>query len=147
MDPFSITAGAIGITGVAITSIGQLHDLITSLAEAQDVIGDVTAQLEGIQRPLDALKSISITDESTLTAAKEDLKKTGIAESVNECGKACDEFSKNLKKWTKHSDTKKLSLRDRLSVGVWNREKIRTFKTRVQSCQATVHLAVTSAQL
>lgn len=147
MDPFSITAGAIGITGFATTSIVQLHSLINSLTEAKDIVTDVASSLANIERPLAALERLSISDEATSTAAKEDLKKAGVAEAVNKCGDACDEFSKNLKKWTKHSSTVRLSLRDRLSVGVWNKEKIRTFRTQLQSCEATVQFAVTSTQL
>ncbi|PZD29772.1 hypothetical protein A1F96_04896 [Pyrenophora tritici-repentis] len=147
MDPFSITAGAIGITGFATTSIVQLHHLISGLSEAQDVVADVASSLANIERPLAVLEQLSISDESTSIAVKEDLRKAGVAEAVNECGNTCNEFSKNLTKWTKHSSTAKLSLRDRLSVGVWNREKIRTLKMQLQSCEATVQFAVTSTQL
>jgi hypothetical protein len=147
MDPLSITASAIGITGFATTSILQLHNLIDSLSEAQDVVTDVASSLANIERPLAALEQLSISDEAASIATKEALKKTGVAEAVNKCGDACTKFSKNLTKWTKHSSTTKLSLRDRLSVGVWNREKIRTFKLQLQSCEATVHFAVTSTQL
>lgn len=47
-DPFSITAGAIGITGFATTSVIQLRNLIDSLSEAQEV--DVAADLANIER-------------------------------------------------------------------------------------------------
>lgn len=66
---------------------------------------------------------------------------------MNKCGQTCTEFSKKLEQWTSHSSTTKLSLRDRMSVGLWNKEKIRTFRTQVHSCQAIVHFAITSAQL
>lgn len=147
MEPFSLTSGAVGITGFAINSILQLHGLINGLVEAKDVVQDVAANLESIEQSLAALEQLTITNEAISTAAKEDLKKTGVAEAVNKCGNACDEFAKNLKKWTKHSNTAKFSLRDRLSVGVWNKEKIRTFRTHLQSCEATVQFTVTSTQL
>jgi hypothetical protein len=147
MDPFSITVGALGITGFATSSIVQLRDFINGLAEAKEVVQDIASNLEGIERPLAALEKLSISDGATSTTAKEDLKKAGVAEAVNKCGDACDEFTKNLKKWTKHSSTTKLSLRDRFLVGIWNKEKIRTFRTQVQSCEATVEFAVASTQL
>lgn len=147
MDPLSITAGAVGITGFATTSIVQLHSLIDSFSEAQDVVTDVALSLGNIERPLAALEKLSISDEATAIAVKEDLKKTGVVEAVNSCGDTCNEFSKNLTKWTKHSSTTKLSLRDRLTVGVWNKEKIRTLRMQLLSCQATVQLAITSTQL
>jgi hypothetical protein len=147
MDPFSITVGAVGITEFTISRIGQLCEFIDGLVEAKEVMRDIASNLEGIQRPLAALGELSISDEATSTAAKEDLKKIGVAEAVNKCGDACDEFTKNLKKWTNHSTTTRLALRDRFSVGIWNKEKIRTFRTQVQSCEATVQFAVASTQL
>jgi hypothetical protein len=147
MDPFSITAGALRLTRFATTSIMQLHSLIDGLTKAKDVVTDVASSSANIQRPLAALKQLSISSGATSIAAKEDLKKAGVAEAVNRCGDACDEFSKNLKKWATQLSTAKLSLRDRLSVGVWNKEKIRTFRTYLQSCKATVHFAVISTQL
>ena len=147
MDPFSITAGALGITDFALSSIDQLRKTIGGLAEAQDVVQDITSNLEAIQRPLTALQEFKFADSPSCTSAKEDLKKTGVAEAVNKCGQACADFNEKLNKWTKHSTNTKLSLRDRLSVGVWNKEKIGTFRTRVHTCQSIVQFSVESTQL
>lgn len=147
MDPFSITVGAIGITDIAMSRIVDLHDLIDHLAGVKEEIGDIFSGLEAIRTPLSSLEGSLISEEATSAAAKEDLQKTGVAGAVNRCGEACESFRKSLQKWTKHSTETRVSLRDRLAVGIWNREKIATFRTQVQSCQATVHFAVTSAQL
>ncbi|EMD88831.1 hypothetical protein COCC4DRAFT_195238 [Bipolaris maydis ATCC 48331] len=147
MVPFSITAGAIGITNVATTSIVQLRSLVDNLSEAQEVVADIISSLDNIERPLAALEKLSIPNEATSIAVKEDLYKAGVAEAVNSCGYACKKFREDLTKWTKHSNATKLSLRDRFSVGVWNKEKIRTFRTQLQWCENTVHFAVTSTQL
>lgn len=143
MDPFGIKVGAIGITESATNSIVQLHSLIDSLIEAKDVISDIASSLAKIERPLAALEELSISDGATSDAARENLRQVGVAETVNRCGEACDEFGKNLKKWTKYS---RYSLKDRLSIGVWN-EKMRTLRTRLQSCEKTVQFAVTSTQM
>jgi hypothetical protein len=147
MDPFSITVGALGITQFAISSIGNLRDLVNSIDEAKDVLQDIASDLEAIQLPLSALENLQISDDKTYTATKGDLESTGVAEAVNKCGQTCADFSKKLEQWTRHSSTTKLSLRDRLSVGLWNKEKIRTFRTQVHSCQAIVQFATNSAQL
>ena len=147
MDPFSITVGAIGITDIALRSILELRNLIDNLSEAQDEVADVNSSLVNIETPLAALQELKISDETTSVALKEDLKKAGVAEAVNSCGSACKKFNENLTKWTKHSKDTKLSLRDRFSVGVWNKEKIRTFRTQLHYCEATVQFAVTSTQL
>jgi hypothetical protein len=93
------------------------HSLIEGLSKAQDVVTDVASRLANIERPLAALEQLSILDEALSIATKEALKKTSVAEAVNKCSNAYTKFSKNLTKWTKHSSTTKLSLRDRLSVG------------------------------
>ncbi|KAJ5530738.1 Cytochrome P450 [Penicillium freii] len=147
MDPFSITTGVFGITGFALSSINNLRSLIDGLKEAEDVLQDVTSNLEAIQLPLSALRNLQISDSTTYDETEKNLEKTGVAEAVNNCGKACADFTKKLEQWTKHSSTAKLSLRDRLSVGLWNKEKIQTFRTRVSSCRAIVQFAIGSAQL
>jgi hypothetical protein len=111
------------------------------------VLQDVTSNLEAIQHPLSALKDLQIPDSTTYDETKKDLEKTGVAEAVNNCGQACAEFTKKLEQWTKHSSSTKLSLRDRLTAGMWNKEKIQTFRTQVSSCRAIVQFAIGSAQL
>ncbi|KAI1169618.1 hypothetical protein F4777DRAFT_202128 [Nemania sp. FL0916] len=142
MDPFSIVAGTIGITDATVSSITRLHDFISGLAEAEEVVQDIASNLDGIRRPLASLNELDMPD-----GAMNDLNKTGVVESVNRCGDACANFNKSLEKWTKHSSNTNMSLRDRFSVGVWNKEKIRTFRMQVQSCQDNVQLAVASTQL
>jgi hypothetical protein len=144
MDPFSLTAGAIGISSASISSIVALHDFINGLREAKDMLQDIVSNLEAIQRPLAALQGLKIPDSVIFTAAKEDFEKAGVAQAVNNCGQACAEFSKKLKKWTENSSNVKLAIRDRLSIGVWNKEKIRAFRIQVQTCQATVNFAINS---
>ncbi|KAM0716309.1 hypothetical protein Q7P37_007754 [Cladosporium fusiforme] len=147
MDPFSIATAVIGLSGGALSSISSLHKAINDLGDAQEEVRDIRTHLEGIQAPLRALQAVSNADEETQAEYREALAKTGIINAVNECGKACEVFETKLKKWTKDSTDKKLSLRDKMSVGMWNKEKIRTFKTRVETCQRTVHFAVSSTQL
>lgn len=147
MDPLSITAAAIGIADVAISRVLQVHEMIESIAGVKEELQDISSGLAAIHRPLTALEQLVISDMNISTAAKDGLQRTGIAEAVNRCGDACEEFRKSLQQWTKHSTDARVSLRDRLAVGVWNKEKVCTFRTQVQSCQATVHFAVTTAQL
>jgi hypothetical protein len=147
MDPFSITAGSIGITGVATASFVQLHTIISAFAEAHEEVRDISKTLQNIQLPLLALGQISISQQTITAAARDDLRKAGIAEAVNSCGDACARFSKDLERWTKHSGANKMSFRDRFLVGVWHKEKIRTLGTQLQVCSETLQLAVSSTQL
>jgi Fungal N-terminal domain of STAND proteins len=65
MDPLSITASSLGITQFAVSSIVQLHDFLNNLAEAKEVVQDITSHLEGVQRPLAALEELAILDPIT----------------------------------------------------------------------------------
>lgn len=147
MDPLSITAATIGITQFALSQIIQLHDTIDKINAVKEELRDIYTDLRAIRSPLGALEDIVIENESESRAAKEDLEKTGIAEAVNQCGDACKDFDKSLRKWTRHSTDTHLSTRDRLVVGLWRKEKVSTFRSRVKSCRETVHFAVASAQL
>jgi len=147
MDPLSITAATIGISDAAITSIVAVRNTIDHIRDAEEVAGNIRTQLESIQRPLDSLKELRISDTGTLSASKDALAKSGVAEAVNDCGKACAAFEKKLQKWTKHSAEGKLSFRDKVTVGVWNKERVLTFKTRVETRQLSVQFAVSSVQL
>ena len=147
MDPFSIAAGSVGIAGVATTGFGQLHRRISSFREAPVDIKLVRSNLEDVRRPLVALEQLSLPNEPNAIAIKRDLEKVGLVDAVNKCGDECDKFAKSIERWTKHSNPDKLVFWDRFLVGVWHKEKFRTFSTQLQSCAITVQLAVETAQL
>lgn len=98
MDPLSITAATIGISSAAIASIASVRNTINNVKDAQELVGDIRTRLENIQRPLDSLKELKITDNGALTASKEALARSGVAKTVNDCGKACAAFDKKLQK-------------------------------------------------
>jgi len=147
MDPLSITSATIGISTAAIAGIVSLRNNLDTVRDAHDIVGDIRTQLDNIQRPLDSLKTLTVTDNDTLAVTKETLTECGVAKAVNDCGEACAAFNKKLQKWTRHSPEGKLSLRDKVALGFLNKEKVNTFKTRVTTCQSSVHFAVVSVQL
>jgi hypothetical protein len=147
MDPFSITAGSIGITGVAISSFSQLRNLLSAYADAHEEVRDISTSLQDLENPLSALAQLHITERDVSAATKDDLQRAGIPEAVNNCGAACAKFASDLERWTKHSSAKKPSFRDRFLVGVWHKEKIQTLRVQVLSCAQILNLAVSSAQL
>lgn len=147
MDPFSITAGSVGIAGVAATSFEQLHSRISSFRQAPTDIQSVRTNLEHIRRPLSVLQQLTSSGEPSSDAALRDIETAGVAEVVQRCSRECDKFSTNIERWTKRSDPDKLVFWDRFLVGVWHKEKFRTFSAQLQSCLDTLQLAVQTAQL
>jgi hypothetical protein len=124
MDPFSISIAAVGISGTAITSISALRKTIATVKDAHEDINDIRAQLDKIRSPLDVLQALVTNTDAEMSATfKQALLKTGIANTVNDCGKACEAFDKRLQKWTRHSREDKLSLRKRCRSGSGTRSE------------------------
>ena len=72
MDPLSITAATIGITSFALSSIKQLRDNIDDVAEAKEVLEDISTDLTGILAPLDSLRVLlhaSRTDHAIVSSS------------------------------------------------------------------------------
>ena len=147
MEPFSAVASAANITDFALSGIKHLHTLITDVKEAGHVVQDIHGGLNGILQSIKALQQMVKSDSDVSSAVQRALDDAGIAKAVNECGEACDEFSKSLTRWTRHSGPDRTSLRDRAAIGIWYKEKINTMRIQVQSCQSRVELAVQIANL
>jgi hypothetical protein len=146
-EPFSIAAGALGITSLATTAPRQLYELINKFREAPAEVENIRTNLESYRRPLTALLDF-ISSDVSLVAAQDDLKQVGLVEAVNSCAYECDEFGKKLQRWTRHSpNSGQLSFWDKFLVGVAKKEKICTFSTQLQVCAGTVQLAVETVQL
>jgi len=147
MDPFSIAAGAIGVSGAALSGISCLRQTLTDLKNAPHEVKDIKSSLKVTQDTLASLESLKISDNTLSIQINANLKQAAIGETVNKCGEACGQFAKDLLKWTAHSSDSQMSARDRFSVGVWHRAKIERYKTQIQSCQSSVVFATTSAQM
>ncbi|KAF2874658.1 hypothetical protein BDV95DRAFT_591463 [Massariosphaeria phaeospora] len=147
-DPFSVAAGALGITTLATTAPGQLSALISGFRDAPSEIQIIRSNLENLRRPLATLLQLVVSDEASSAATQADFVQIGLADAVNSCAGECDKFEMQLKRWTRHSsDSTQLSFRDKFLVGVAKKEKIRTFSTQLQTCAGTVQLALDTIQL
>jgi hypothetical protein len=70
MDFLSISAATIGISGAAITSIVGIRNTTTNnIQDAKKVVGDIRTQLESIQKPLDSIKTLTVTNAGTFAQA------------------------------------------------------------------------------
>ncbi|KAF2717272.1 hypothetical protein K431DRAFT_233567 [Polychaeton citri CBS 116435] len=147
MNSFRITTSDLGITGDALSSIASLHVLISRVNGPPRTLQDIASHLKYIQDSLDILEAIEIPNDAASDGAKETLRKTGMAGTVNECGQACSSFAQSLAKCMKQPASSNASLLERMSPSAYSQEKIRTFHTLVKTCRTTVHFAVCSTQL
>jgi hypothetical protein len=147
MDPFSLAAGSIGITGVAAAGFGQLHRRISSFRDAPMDIQTIQSSLEELQQPLRVLTELCSSPQQTSMAIMRDIEQIGLANVVNNCGAKCENFARKIERWTRRSDSDTLVFWDRFLVGVWHKEEFRTFFTQLQTCVNTVQLALGTTQL
>jgi hypothetical protein len=127
-DPFSIAAGAFGITPLATTAPGQLYELISGFRDAPAAVQFIQKNLDNIRRRLTALLQLSPTDDASFSAAQHDLMQIGLADSVNICAHEREEFEKKLKRWTRHSGASgQLSYWDKFLVGVAKKKRFAPF--------------------
>lgn len=137
-EPLSAVAGVTGIIVPALHGIRLLLRDIENIVEAPKAVADLKEDVRGVVMAIERLKA-------------EDLESLGVAEqsqsAIETCSKACDTFRNDLQRWTKHSENGKLSWRDRLNVGFWRDEKIKTVSTHLQNCKSTLILSASSATL
>jgi len=146
-DPFSVTAGAIGVSWGALSGISSLRQTLTDLKNAPYEVNDTMSSLKVTQDTLASLESLKVFDSLLSTRINANLEQAAIGETVKNCGEACRQFAKDLPKCTAHSSDSQMSARDRFSVGIWHRAQTERYKNQIQACKSSVVFATTSAQM
>ena len=100
MSVIGEAAAIIGITDVAIKSIKGLYDFLRAIDDAPEEIALIRVDVKDLHAKLSSLEFLSKADARTVDEVKE----TGIAKVINDCGTQCDEFEKLVVKWIKHDD-------------------------------------------
>lgn len=143
-DPFSITAGAVGIAGVALQSVKALLDDIQSIKDAPEAIKDLKEDLLAVEvviKPLDTALQGSAFETLNHDA------RAGLGLAINNCKRACDKFRTKFKKWTKHSTDDKIHWWDRVRVGLFAEAEIEVLSEQLSKCRDTITSAVATATL
>ena len=70
-DPFSITAGTIGITGVALSGISKLRQTVTDWENAPQEVRDIESRLSSTQDTLKSLDGLKILDWTAIHTHQE----------------------------------------------------------------------------
>ena len=139
MAGLETAAAVIGIADVAIRSILSFYDFVKDIEGAPDEIVRVRSETEALVICLSGLDFLQTTNQDI----KDEVERIGIAESVELCGKACTEFEKDLKQWTK-SGTQALSSKFKF---VRHKAKVARYVAQICAAKGTVTLAVSIATL
>lgn len=146
MEPLSITAGVIAVTGLAYKSCKLLRSVIKGLQNAPETLKGLHNALEAfenvtksLQRDLDGL------DDSTFSSdQKESLR--ALEPIMRYCNAECNAFAARLAELTSHSYPDHINLVDRLRLK-FNDGDIHVLKENLAQCQRTLNDVLTFTNL
>ena len=134
MDPFSITAGVVGITAPAVHGIRLLLEDLQRVVDAPETLSSLRKDLLSVDQALASLQVVSdqqwkLLGENVVTQSKA---------ATTTCRESCDRFRTALGRWTRHSsDGGKMSLRDRTIVGFLTQGYVKSMSEQLQHCKVT----------
>lgn len=140
-EPLGTAAGVVGIVVPAMHGTRRLLDDIEKIRGAPATVEGLKKELQDVFLATERLKVVKPSELESLGVAKQSLS------AIKTCDEACETFRKDLQRWTKHSEDGKMSWRDRINVGFFQDENIKSLSTRLQTCKTTLIVAVSTATL
>jgi len=122
MDPFSITAGAVGIVGPTLHCVRLLVKDLQNIADAPDVVKALTNDLESVDLALASVQAVTDLQWKSLGDSVTAQSKS----AITSCKTSCERFKTSLDRWTRHSTDGTLSWRDRATLGVFRQGHIKS---------------------
>lgn len=124
-DPVSITASILGI----VQGVAFLSTTIQNIRSAPESI-------KHIQRQLQHLKPILNQLECAVDQKQIDTEHLGaeLKSALDNCERACTEFSTSLGHWTRHSSEDETSVLDYTKIGLLRQGRIRLMKDQLDQC-------------
>ncbi|KAF9773304.1 hypothetical protein IL306_008919 [Fusarium sp. DS 682] len=143
MDPFSITAGVVGVAVPTLQCAQQLRSTIQAIADAPSEITSLGEELLTIEQAITSIQELSDQQWRSLGEPVVTQSKTG----MNVCRKSCGKFQAAIDHWTRHGEDGKLSWRDRTAIGLFRQEQIKSTSSQIQNCKGTLTSVVSIANL
>lgn len=135
MAEIGIASGVIGIVGFTIQSIQQLVSTI-------DAVRNVPEKLIVVRRDLQALASSMTTLSTMIVEGSSDDRNQPLEQALAYCSADCDEFGRNLNKWTNGSQGDDVRWRDKLQIGWLKDGAVRAFNERILQSKGTLAVAL-----
>ena len=142
-DPLSSAASIVGIAFPALQVIRLLSDDLHNIMEAPQTIQNLKADVSSARVAIQAIQAIEDLELEALGKPVVELVKV----AIEHCAGACDSFRNDLQRWTKHSQSGKLSWQDRAKIGIFKEHQLRAMSEHLQSCKITCNTAVGVATL
>lgn len=142
-DPLSVAASVVGITVPALHGVRLLLADLQKLEDAPKTVKVLTDNVQSVSAALELLKGLGDQEWNSLgTDVAEQSKAT-----ISSCTKACDLFSTNIRKWTRHSEDGRLAWQDRANVGFFKKDQIKAMSDQLQNCKLAISMVVGVASL
>ena len=142
-DPFSIAAGVVGITGVALHGTRRLQEDLQQLKDAPETVKRLKEDVNSVEIALKSIQAVEKSEWETLGADVVELSRT----TISNCTQACEVFRIDLQRWTKHSEEGKLTWRDGARVGFFKQGQIKAMSQQLANCKLTINNVVNIATL
>ncbi|RKK65943.1 hypothetical protein BFJ69_g15844 [Fusarium oxysporum] len=143
MDPFSITAGVVGVAVPALQCAQQLRNTIQAIADAPSEIASLGQELLTIEQAITSVQKVSDQQWQSLGESVVLQSKAG----MNLCRKSCSKFKAAIEHWTRHSEDGQLAWRDRTAIGLFRQDQIKSTSSQLQNCKGTLTSVVSIANL
>ncbi|KAK3628664.1 hypothetical protein LTR56_018479 [Elasticomyces elasticus] len=138
MSGLEVIAAVLGITDVALRSISTTYNTVKAVKDAPTTIAKLSRETGAVIHILPGLEGLQDASGET----QEMVRRVGVAEAVNECGKSCASLNEDLVKWTKSGDSLVAKLRF-----VSRKAQVERCCADMHTAKGTVVLAVSMATL
>ncbi|KAL8310430.1 hypothetical protein RB597_010318 [Gaeumannomyces tritici] len=130
MDPFSITAGVVGIVAPTLHCVRLLVKDLQNVANAPDALKKLTSDLQSVDLALASVQAVTDPQWKSLGEAVTEQSKA----AITSCKDSCERFKTCLDRWTQHSTGETLSWRDRATLGVFRQGHVKSISEQLQNC-------------
>ena len=143
MDPFSITAGVVGIVAPTLHCVQLLAKDLQNIADAPDAVKALSTDLQSVDLALASVQAMTDPQWKSLGDAV-----TAQSEAaITSCKTSCERFKTSLDRWTRHSTDGTLSWQDRATLGVFRQGHIKSISEQLQNCHITLTSVASIATL
>jgi Fungal N-terminal domain of STAND proteins len=136
-DPVSAASGILTLVVFAFQSSNYLYEAVSSFRSNQRTVRELREELEALNEVLESLKQ---------TAASAGVDFTSLKLPLRRCGKACEEFKREIDKCTEHSGGSRTSFRDWAKLRYMG-DDITGFKNVLASYKSTIIIALGDANV
>lgn len=133
----------VGVIVPALHGTRLLRENIENITDAPKAVASLKEDLLSVDMAIKSLEAVEASEWRSLGQAVENQSKF----AISTCKTACDTFMEGLQHWTKHSEHGKLTLWDRVNVGFFQKEKMKSLSAQLQNCRTTINSVASIAAL